>query len=73
MSDDRLGPCLDGFALFSPILFLGVPHAHLFKPQGRQVEGLHIDPGRLDLAGKIRMTAVTPLFSWPDRDGLRAG
>ena len=65
VSDDRLGPILDGLVFFSPVLLLGVPHAHVFEPQWREIEGLYVDSSR-------RMTAVTPLFYWLD-SGNRAG
>lgn len=53
--NDRQGPFVDVFVIFSPIFFLGIPLANIFNSQEHQIEGLHVDSRRLNLTGKIRM------------------
>ena len=48
--NDRFGPFLDWFILFTPVFLFRVPRAHGLKFQRREAKGAYVQPGGYDLS-----------------------
>src|ERR1700687_438417 len=54
-SDDRLGPFLDRFARFSPVLLIRIPGTLVLEPERHEPQSRYVEPRRFDLTGQIGM------------------
>jgi hypothetical protein len=69
-SDGRLGPLLDRFARFAPVLLIRIPGALVLEPQRHQPQSRYVEPRRFDHAGQIGMARIAPLLARLDHGDL---
>ena len=66
--EDRLGPLLDGLAVFAPVRSLGIPLALVVQGERDEAERRHVRACREHLAREVGVARVGPLFRGHDGD-----